>query len=42
MSRNYKQINALYWKAVEMESTNPIEAKKLYELVEDMEMKCKK
>lgn len=41
MSRNYKKINALYWKAVSMENTNPIEAKKLYEMVEDMEMKSK-
>lgn len=35
--RPYKEINDFFWKAVRMESQDPQEAKKIYELVEDLE-----
>jgi hypothetical protein len=35
--RPYKEINDFFWKAVSIESQNPQEAKKMYELIEDLE-----
>ena len=42
MSKDYKQINKLFWLAVEVEDENPILAKKLLEDMEDLEMRHKK
>ena len=35
--KNYKEINELFWKAVELERTNPEMAKQLYSRIEELE-----